>query len=167
MAAVESDDSTLVWRLAHGDGGSLGPLMERWGDPLLETRFRAARDPHLSLDLYAQVCAEGYLRLRYGTVRRPTAFGPWAVDVIGDVLATAASEARIPTRARSRMKLPALRFSGTDIERLNALRDPRTLHDARERLPRDFSAAADRMLLDVPSLVVLSRIHPSPGDASQ
>jgi DNA-directed RNA polymerase specialized sigma24 family protein len=163
----EHDASTLIWRLAHGDGESLEPLMERWGDPLLETCFRAVRDPVLAFDLYAEVCAEAYVRLRCGTVRRPAAFGPWAVEMIGDVLAVAASEGRIPIRARTRMKLAPVRFSGTDIERLDALRDPQTLHDARDRLPRDFSAAADRMLLDVPSPAVMSRIRTSPGDASQ
>jgi DNA-directed RNA polymerase specialized sigma24 family protein len=161
MMDEHEDDSRLIWRLANGDGAALEPLMERWGDALVDTCFRAVRDAQQALDLYAEVCAEAYARLRYGTESLPEAFGPWAVGVIGDVLSTAAEEEHIPVRARGRLKLPPVRFTAADIDRLEALRDPGALHDARVQLPRDFSAAADRMLLGVPDPARLSRIRSS------
>jgi DNA-directed RNA polymerase specialized sigma24 family protein len=157
----DHDDNRLCWELAHGNGTALEPLMERWGDPIAETCFRALRDAERALDLYAEVCAEAYGRLRFGTRPLPESFGPWAVEIIGDVLKTAAEEGQIPTRARVRMNLPPAGITQADLVRLESLRDPPALRAAREALPRDFSAAADRMLLRVPEPSALSRIRPS------
>ena len=81
--------------------------------------------------------------------------------MIGDVLSAAAEQGCVPVGARLRMKLAQIRFTETDIDGLEALRDPTARHDAREELPRDFSAAADRMLLGVPHLAALNRIRPA------
>lgn len=71
------DDASLVFRLAHGEGSALEPLMEVWGDHLVDTCFRALRDAVRALDLYAEVWATIYDRVRYGTQPLPQAFGPW------------------------------------------------------------------------------------------
>lgn len=155
------DDASLVSQLSHGDGSALGPLMEVWGDPVLETCFRALRDAGRAFDLHAEVWATIYDRIRYGTQPLPRAFGPWAVEIIADVLAMAASEGRIPNRARHRMKLAPFSPAAADIERIGALRDPSVARAARDELPRDFSAAADRMLLHMPGPAAMTRIRHS------
>lgn len=152
-------DDDLIWRLAHGDGAALEPLMERWGDPVVDTCFRALRDAARAHDLYGEVWAEIYVRIRLGTEPLPTSFGPWAVGIVGDVLRTAAQEGRIPIRARLRMKLSATPPTAAELASLEKLRDPAELRAARDELPRDFSAAADRMLLDMPEPMALSRIQ--------
>jgi len=135
--------------------------MELWGDHLLGTCFRALRDPGRALDLYAEVWATIYDRIRYGTQPLPKAFGPWAVEIIANLLDLAASEGRIPNRARHRMRLAPSSPMAADIERIDALRDPHLVRAARDELPRDFSAAADRMLLRMPGPAAISRIRPS------
>ena len=161
--AVEpmQDDASLVSRLAHGEGSALEPLMEVWGDHLLDTWFRALRDARRALDLYGEVWATIYDRLRYGTQPLPKAFGPWAVEIIADLLEMAASEGRIPDRARHRMKLAPHSATAADIERIDALCEPNLVRAARGELPGDFSAAADRMLLRMPGPTAISRIRPS------
>jgi hypothetical protein len=154
-----NDDDRLVWQLAHGDGRALEPLMERWGDPVAETCFRAPRDAQRSYDLYAEVWAEAYQRIRLGTGGLPDAFGPWIVEVIGDLLAKAAGGGRIPVTARARMKPATVPLTPDDLAKLESLRDPLAQHDARAALPRDFSAAADRMLLDMPTPEALAGIE--------
>jgi DNA-directed RNA polymerase specialized sigma24 family protein len=155
------DNASLLYRLAHGEGSALEPLMEVWGDHLLDTCFRALRDAGRALDLYAEVWATIYDQIRYGTQSLPRSFGPWAVEIIADLLAMAASEGRIPNPARHRMKLAPRSPTMADIERIDALRDPTAGRMARDELPRDFSAAADRMLLHMPGPAVISRIRPS------
>ncbi len=158
------DDASLVSRLAHGEGSALEQLMEAWGDHLLDTCFRALRDAGRALDLYAEVWATIYDRIRYGTQPLPQTFGPWAVEVVADLLDMAASEGRIPDRARRRMKLAPPSPTAADIECIDALRDPNAVRAARDELPRDFSAAADRMLLRMPGPAAISRIRPSAED---
>lgn len=85
MAPME-DDASLVSRLAHGEGSALEPLMDVWGDHLLDTCFRALRDAERACDLYAEVWATIYDRIRYGTQSFPRAFGPWAVEIIADLV---------------------------------------------------------------------------------
>jgi len=155
------DDASLVSRLAHGEGSVLESLMELWGDHLIDTCFRALRDAGLALDVYAELWATIYDRIRYGTQPLPQAFGPWAVEIIADLLDIAASEGRIPSRARCRMKLAPPSPTAADIERIDALGDPNVVRAARDELPRDFSAAADRMLLHMPGPAAISRICPS------
>ena len=155
------DDASLVFRLAHGEGSALEPLMEVWGDHLVDTCFRALRDAVRALDLYAEVSATIYDRVRYGTQPLPQAFGPWAVAIIANLLDIAASEGRIPNRARHRMKLAPPSPTAADIEHIDALRDPNAVRIARDELPRDFSAAADRMLLHMPGPAAMSRIRAS------
>jgi hypothetical protein len=154
-------DASLVFRLAHGEGSALEPLMEVWGDHLFDTCFRALRDAVRASDLYAEVWATIYDRIRYGTQSLPQAFGPLAVEIIAELLDIAASEGRIPTRARHRMKLAPFSPTATEVERIDALRDPNVVRGAREELPRDFSAAADRMLSRMPGPAAISRIRPS------
>jgi len=135
--------------------------MERWGDPVVDTCFRVFRDAERAVELYAEAWAEIYLRVRLGTARLPRSFGPWAVGVVGEVVEHAADEGRISVRARLRMRLSAPPVTATELAALAALRDPAALRAARESLPRDFSAAADRMLLAMPEPTALSRIRPS------
>jgi hypothetical protein len=85
------------------------------------------------------------------------------VDVIADLLDAAASEGQIPSRARHRMKVAPPSPTAADIERIDALRDSHVVRVARDELPRDFSAAADRMLLHMPGPAAISRIRPNPG----
>lgn len=158
------DDASLVFRLAHGEGSALEPLMELWGDHLLDTCFRALRDAVRASDLYAEVWATIYDRIRYGTQPLPRAFGPWAVEIIADLLDTAAIEGRIPNRARHRMKLAPFSPTAGEVERIDALRDPNVVRAAHDELPRDFSAAADRMLLHMPRPAAISRIRPNAED---
>lgn len=155
----QRDDTHLVRELASGNGAALEPLMERWGDAIVDTCFRAVRDGERAYDLYGEVWAEAYMRIRLGTERLPESFGPWAVGIIGSVLKTAAEEGRIPVRARMRMKLAPTPPAVAELARLEHLRDPTTLRDARAELPPNFSAAADRMLLRVSEPAALSRIQ--------
>jgi DNA-directed RNA polymerase specialized sigma24 family protein len=155
----QHDDTDLIRGLANGDGTALEPLMERWGDAIVDTCFRALRDAERACDLYVEVWAEAYQRIRLGTERLPESFGPWAVGIIASVLTTAAEEGRIPVRARRRMKLAPTPPAAVELARLERLRDPTTVREARAELPRDFSAAADRMLLRVPEPTTLSRIQ--------
>jgi len=83
------------------------------------------------------------------------------VEIIADVLDVAASEDRIPNRARLRLKLAPPSPTAADIGRIEALREPYAVRAARDELPRDFSAAADRMLLRMPGPAAISRIRPS------
>lgn len=164
---TEHDDDALIWRLANGDGAALEPLMERWGDPIADTCFRALRDAEQAVDLCGEVWAEIHFRIRAGTDPLPRAFGPWAVGVIGELLQAAAEEGRIPVRARLRMRLSAPALTGAELARLDSLRDAAILRAARDELPRDFSAAADRMLLHMPQPTALARIRPSHGGAGR
>jgi DNA-directed RNA polymerase specialized sigma24 family protein len=158
-AKLPDEDDRLVWQLAHGDGRALEPLMERWGDPVAETCFRALRDARRSYDLYAEVWAEAYQRIRFGAGGLPDGFGPWIVEVIGDLLANAAGSGRIPVTARARMKLATVPLTPDELAQLERLRDSLAQHDARAALPRDFSAAADRMLLNMPTPEALAGIE--------
>ena len=153
------DDETLVWRLANGDGAALEPLMDRWGDPIIDTCLRALRDAERVVDLCGEVWAEIYFRVRAGTEPLPRAFGPWAAGVIGELVTSAPGEGRIPIPARLRMRLLTTAATTAELARLATLSDPGPLRAASEELPRDFSAAADRMLLNMPEPTALSRIH--------
>jgi hypothetical protein len=79
--------------------------------------------------------------------------------VIGDLLAQAAGSGRIPVTARARMKLATVPLTPDELAQLERLRDPLAQHDALAALPRDFSAAADRMLLDMPTPDALAGIE--------
>lgn len=59
------------------------------------------------------------------------------------------------------MKLAPPSPTAADIEHIDALRDPNAVRIARDELPRDFSAAADRMLLHMPGPAAMSRIRAS------
>lgn len=157
----EGSDDDVIWRLANGDGTALEPLMERWGGHVIDTCFRVFRDPERAADLYAEVWAEIYLRIRLGTESLPRSFGPWAVEVIFDVVRDASEEGSVPVRARLRMRLSTPSATAAELSALAGLRDPVTLRAAREGLPRSFSAAADRMLLAMPEPAAMSRIRPS------
>ena len=157
-------DGALVWRLAHGDATALEPLMRRWGEPVLETCYRALRDAPRTFDLYGEVWAEAHRRIPQGTERLPADVGSWLVEVIGAVLETAAADGRIPGHARARMGLATTSPTAAELAQIDELRDPRTLRETRERLPRDFSAAADRMLLRMPSPSAIGHIAPSHHD---
>jgi DNA-directed RNA polymerase specialized sigma24 family protein len=157
----QHDDSRLLRDLADGNDAALVPLMERYGDAIVETCFRATRDPLLALDLYSEVWAEACWRLRLPASRPPDSAGPWLVHLIGEVLDDAKAQERMPSGARARLRLRATTVTHNDIERLECLRDPTASREARHDLPRDVSAAADIMLLRVPEPFALKRIRPS------
>jgi len=163
----QEDDDDLIWRLANGDGAALEPLMERWADPIADTCFRVLRDAERAWDLYGEVWAEVYVRIRVGTEPLPKSFALWVVGVVGDVVRAATREGRVPIRARLRMKLSVGRASAAELARLDSLRDPAALRAARAAAPRDFSAAADRMLLRMPEPTALSRIQLHTGSGAE
>ena len=157
----QHDDSRLLRELADGDDAALVPLMERYGDAVVETCFRATRNALLALDLYSEVWAEANWRLRLPATPLPEAAGPWLVHLVGEVLEVAKTKERIPSRARTWMRMRATTVTRKEIERLERLRDPTTSREARSALPRDLSAAAEIMLLKVPDPFALRRISPS------
>lgn len=157
MVENDDEDIRLIRDLADGRGEALEPLMQRWGDPVIETCFRALRDEARTFDLYGEVWATVDERIRIrGQI--PQLFDSWLVGVIDAVVRAAARAGRIPTEARLRMKLPTVKITAADLALLKALRDPATQREARELLPREFSAAADRMLGRLPGPSELSRI---------
>jgi DNA-directed RNA polymerase specialized sigma24 family protein len=157
MVEDDDEDIRLISGLADGRGEALEPLMEHWGDPVIETCFRALRDVERTFDLYGEVWASVYERIRIrGQI--PDSFESWLVDVIDAVVRAAAGAARIPIEARLRMRMPQVKITAADLALLEALRDPATQREAREALPREFSAAADRMLGRLPGPSTLSHI---------
>lgn len=132
--------------------------MERYGDAVAESCFRATRNATMAFDVYGEVWAEAYRQLRLPRVVLPERVGPWLVRLIGPALEDAAKTGRVPTRARSWMGVPARTLNQGELARLERLRAPGELREARERLPGDLSAAADIMLLQVPPPHVLQRI---------
>src|ERR1700722_11478751 len=123
---VEDDeDIRLIRHLADGRGEALEPLMEQWGDPVIETCFRALRDAERTFDLYGEVWASVYERIRIrGQIPEP--FESWLIDVIDAVVHAAAHLGRIPLEARLRMRTPPVKITAADLALLEALRDPAT-----------------------------------------
>jgi DNA-directed RNA polymerase specialized sigma24 family protein len=156
-------DDQLLQRLQRGYGVALEPLMERWGDAVISTCFRALRDARRACDLYAEVWAEVYVRMRFGTARRPESLGPWLVEIIGELLQQAAVDGGIPSAARHRIRLAPATPSAEELAKIELPTDETELRVARNPLPRAFSAAADLMLLQMPGPASINRIRPSAG----
>lgn len=156
-------DLTLLRALAHGDASAFEPLMERWGDPVLDTCFRALHDTERACELYVEVWAEVYVRMRYGAARIPDALETWIVGIIGELVEQAASTGRIPTSSRNRMRIAPSHPSELEIQEINRLDNPSDLREVREALPREFSAAADLMLLRMPGPNTLSKVRSNRG----
>jgi hypothetical protein len=157
----QHDDSRLLRDLADGNDAALEPLMERYGDAIVETCFRATRDALLAVDLYAEVWAEATWRLRLPASTPPEAAGAWLVHLVGEVLDVANAQQRIPSRARAWRGVRPTTVTQRELERLERLRDAAESRAARSALPRDLSAAADIMLLGVPEPFALKRIRRS------
>jgi hypothetical protein len=124
------------------------------------------RDAARAYDLCAEVWAEICARICLGPATLPQAFGCWAVEVIADVLTAAAEKGEIPAQTRHRMGLVQPQPTDAEIRRIDQLRHPDELRAARDELPRDFSAAADRMLLNMPGPVAMLKIQSSCGGPS-
>jgi hypothetical protein len=160
------EDERLVWRLSQGDPAAFEPLMERWGDAVLDTCFRALHDADRACDLYGEVWADVFMRLCLGTGRIPPEVGEWLVSIIEELIAAAACTGRIPQAAGSRLRLTPAAPTAAERIAIGRLAHHAALRSARDELPPGFSAAADLMLLRMPRPALVSRIQPSTGVAA-